>query len=227
MSSNTLPPAVVPACQKLLVNGLKQLNLDLSQQQQQQLLDYVGLLHKWNRAYNLTAIREPQAMVERHLLDSLSVVAYIDGQRIADVGTGPGLPGIVLAIVYPDKQFTLMDSNGKKTRFLQQAKLELGLSNVDIYNGRVESFDSEKGFDAVISRAFASLNDMLSWTRTLCCSDGVFLAMKGIYPDQELTELPAGFELVKAHRLQVPSCNGERHLIVLKHNPEPTTNTAE
>lgn len=216
MTQTSLPPAVAPACQKLLTKGLRQLGLTLTELQQQLLLDYVGLLHKWNRAYNLTAVREPQAMVERHLLDSLSVVAYVEGQQIADVGTGPGLPGIVLAIVYPDKQFTLMDSNGKKTRFLQQAKLELGLANIEIYNGRVEAFDSQKQFDTVISRAFASLNDMLIWTRSLCRADGVFLAMKGVYPEQELTEMPEGFELVEAHRLQVPSCNGERHLMVLR-----------
>jgi 16S rRNA (guanine527-N7)-methyltransferase len=218
MSAVSLAPEVVPACQKLLASGLKQLELELSDSQQQQLLNYVGLLHKWNRAYNLTAIREPQAMVERHLLDSLSVAKYIPGLHIADVGTGPGLPGVVLAIVYPQKQFTLMDSNGKKTRFLQQVKLELGLENIAIYNGRVEAFRSDQRFDAVISRAFASLNDMLLWTQTLCDEDGVFLAMKGVYPEQELAQLPPKFELAEAHRLQVPSCNGERHLLVLKYN---------
>lgn len=203
-------------CGQLLSQGLQQLGLALTPEQQQLLLRYVGLLHKWNKAYNLTAVREPQAMIERHLLDSLSVVPYIEGQNIADVGTGPGLPGMVLAIVYPEKQFTLMDSNGKKTRFLQQVKQELALSNIDIYNGRVETYPQQQSFDTVISRAFASLNAMLTWTQSLAADDALFLAMKGAYPDQELTELPSGFELLNAYPLQVPHCEGERHLLVFR-----------
>ncbi|MEH6470391.1 MAG: 16S rRNA (guanine(527)-N(7))-methyltransferase RsmG [Halopseudomonas sp.] len=208
--------ALSPQCEKILSQGLQQLGLVLTEQQQALLLRYVGLLHKWNRAYNLTAVRQPEAMVERHLLDSLSVVPYINGQHIADVGTGPGLPGMVLAIVYPDKQFTLMDSNGKKTRFLQQAKLELELDNIEIYNGRVEAYPLEQSFDVVISRAFASLNDMLNWTRSLGAVNTRFLAMKGVYPEQELSDMPSGFELLESHLLQVPYCDGERHLLVLK-----------
>ncbi|MEH6648821.1 MAG: 16S rRNA (guanine(527)-N(7))-methyltransferase RsmG [Motiliproteus sp.] len=216
-----MPENLTNDCLPILTKGLKKLSLILSDEQQQQLLDYVGLLLKWNRTYNLTAIREPQAMVERHLLDSLSVAAYIEGDSIADVGTGPGLPGVVLAIVYPDKQFMLMDSNGKKTRFLQQAKMELRLANVEIYNGRVEAFDPQQRFDAVISRAFASLDDMLGWTEKLCHRNGVFLAMKGVYPEQELADLPERFQLLASHKLMVPHCNGERHLMVLK-NINPT-----
>lgn len=203
-------------CGQLLNRGLHQLGLALTAEQQQLLLRYVGLLHKWNRAYNLTAVRQPEAMIERHLLDSLSVAPYIEGRNIADVGTGPGLPGMVLAIVYPEKNFTLMDSNGKKTRFLQQAKQELGLSNTDIYNGRVETYPQQQSFDTVISRAFASLNAMLTWTQALAAADGRFLAMKGAYPDQELAELPSGFELLNAYPLQVPNCEGERHLLVFQ-----------
>jgi 16S rRNA (guanine527-N7)-methyltransferase len=204
---------------------LQKLQLELSDKQQQLLLEYTGLLHKWNRAYNLTAIRQPEAMIERHLLDSLSVVKHVQGQRIADVGTGPGLPGMVLAIVYPDKQFTLMDSNGKKTRFLQQAKQALELTNVDIYNGRVEAYPQQRCFDAVISRAFASLNDMLSWTATLAKPGGVYLAMKGQFPEQELAELPNGFELQRSHRLQVPDCEGERHLLVFEQTADAAEQT--
>ncbi|MFT6915276.1 MAG: 16S rRNA (guanine527-N7)-methyltransferase [Motiliproteus sp.] len=200
-------------CGQLLSEGLQQLDLVLTAEQQQQLLSYVGLLHRWNKTYNLTAVREPEAMIERHLLDSLSVVPYIEGQNIADVGTGPGLPGIVLAIVYPEKKFTLMDSNGKKTRFLQQVKQALALGNIDIYKGRVETYPEQQSFDTVISRAFASLNAMLSWTESLAAADGRFLAMKGAYPYQELTELPAGFELLNTYPLQVPNCEGERHLL--------------
>nr|WP_242521466.1 16S rRNA (guanine(527)-N(7))-methyltransferase RsmG [Motiliproteus sp. SC1-56] len=198
--------------------GLETLQLALSDTQVAQLLRYLALLHKWNQAYNLTAVREPMQMIERHLLDSLSVVPYVQGTRIADVGTGPGLPGIPLAIVYPDKALVLMDSNGKKTRFLQQVKLELGLQNIEIYHGRVERYEAPGGFDAVISRAFASLADMLTWVGDLCHEDGVFMAMKGLYPEAELAQLPSGFALRESHRLQVPGCDGERHLLLLQRS---------
>ena len=202
-------------CEVLLRKGLAALSLTLSEVQIRQLLDYLELLHKWNRAYNLTAIRDPEAMVERHLLDSLSVAKHIDGEQIADVGTGPGLPGMVLAIVYPQRHFTLMDSNGKKTRFLQQAKLELGLSNVEIYNGRVEAFPRQGEFDTIVSRAFASLADMLHWTNPLCAPSGCFMAMKGQYPEQELAELSPAYKLTQTIPLEVPGCDGQRHLLRL------------
>ncbi|RDE18819.1 16S rRNA (guanine(527)-N(7))-methyltransferase RsmG [Motiliproteus coralliicola] len=213
-------------CESTLIRGAQKLGVALSGQQQQLLLRYLGLLHKWNRAYNLTAIRDPLAMVSRHLLDSLSVVPEIEAlqpapQRIADVGTGPGLPGVVLAIMYPQQQFTLMDSNGKKTRFLQQAKLELGLDNIEIYHGRVEQYPISEPFDAVISRAFASLEDMLTWTAPLCDQNGYYLAMKGLYPEQELAQMPEGFVLRDSRPLQVPGSEGERHLLtVQKTQPE-------
>lgn len=199
-----------------LTQGTAAMGLSLTETQHTRLLGYLALLHKWNRAYNLTAVRDPLQMVQRHLLDSLSVVPHIRGARIADVGTGPGLPGIPLAITYPEKSLVLMDSNGKKTRFLQQVKLELGLPNVEIYSGRVEHYPGPKEFDAVISRAFASLADMLTWTESLCRPQGDFLAMKGQYPEQELAALPTGFVLRHSHRLQVPDCDGERHLLVLQ-----------
>tara|TARA_R110002095_G_scaffold85214_1_gene74106 strand:+ start:4748 stop:5404 length:657 start_codon:yes stop_codon:yes gene_type:complete len=214
--SSATPLELSDDCVRILNQGLRQLDLTLTAEQQALLLRYVSLLHKWNRTYNLTAIRQPEAMIERHLLDSLCVVPYISGQRIADVGTGPGLPGIVLAIVYPEKQFTLMDSNGKKTRFLQQVKQDLELDNIDIYNGRVEAYPLQQSFDTVISRAFASLHAMLTWTASLAAVDGSFLAMKGAYPEQELAELPAGFELLAAHQLQVPGSDAERHLLEFK-----------
>ncbi len=210
------PSDLSGACGQMLAEGLQQLGVVLSAEQQQLLLSYVGLLHKWNRAYNLTAVRQPEAMIERHLLDSLSVVPYIQGQNIADVGTGPGLPGMVLAIVYPEKQFILMDSNGKKTRFLQQVKQELGLDNIAIYNGRVETYPQQQHFDTVISRAFASLNAMLTWTRSLGAADARFLAMKGVYPEQELLEIPTDFQLLTSYPLQVPRCEAERHLLVFR-----------
>jgi len=199
-----------------LARGLAAMQLSLSEAQQESLLAYLTLLHKWNRAYNLTAIRDPAEMVARHLLDSLSIAPFLQGERIIDVGSGPGLPGIPLAIIQPQRRFTLLDSNGKKTRFQQQVKLELGLTNLEILGGRAESCAPEQPFDEVVSRAFASLQDMLCWSEGLCAPGGRFLAMKGIYPTDELAALPHAFRLQAAHRLQVPDTDGERHLIVLE-----------
>ncbi|WP_067867913.1 16S rRNA (guanine(527)-N(7))-methyltransferase RsmG [Neptuniibacter marinus] len=197
-----------------LKKGIKTLGLDISEQQIDLLINYLHLLIKWNKAYNLTAVRKPLDMVNRHLLDSLSIVPYIQGKRIIDVGSGPGLPGIPLAICYPELSVTTLDSNGKKTRFQQQVKTELALENLTIINDRVENCQFEP-FDQVISRAFASIEDMINWTHQLCKKEGVFLAMKGLYPEDELSALPDGFELKTCHRLQVPETEGERHLLVL------------
>ncbi|HEY5717080.1 MAG TPA: 16S rRNA (guanine(527)-N(7))-methyltransferase RsmG [Motiliproteus sp.] len=199
-----------------LERGLAAMQLAISPAQLELLLGYLALLHKWNRAYNLTAIRDPEEMVARHLLDSLSIAPYIQATRIIDVGSGPGLPGIPLAIIQPQRHFTLLDSNGKKTRFQQQVKLELGLTNLEIIGGRAESYTPEQPFDEVVSRAFASLTDMLVWSDRLCALGGRFLAMKGLYPSAELAELPAGFQLQSAERLEVPDTDGERHLIILE-----------
>ncbi|WP_210397924.1 16S rRNA (guanine(527)-N(7))-methyltransferase RsmG [Motiliproteus sediminis] len=198
-----------------LERGLNAMGLALDNARIEQLLGYLALLHKWNRAYNLTAIRDPRQMVSRHLLDSLSIAGYLQGARVIDVGSGPGLPGIPLAIIQPQRSFTLLDSNGKKTRFQQQAKLELGLTNLDIVGGRAESCVAEP-FDEVVSRAFASLEDMLRWTDHLCAEQGRFLAMKGQYPEEELNALPPGVRLQAAHRLLVPDTDGERHLLILE-----------
>ena len=195
---------------------LQQANISLSDQQKQQLLALVGLLHKWNKAYNLTSVREPEAMLVRHILDSIVVAPYLNGSRFIDVGTGPGAPGLPLAFVQPDKQFVLLDSLGKRTRFIRQVIMELGLKNVVAVQSRVEEFHDETGFDGVLSRAFASLNDMLSWCRHLPAPQGVFLALKGLYPQDELESLLSGFELVSAHRLDVPQLDAERHLIIVK-----------
>ncbi len=202
-------------CRGILEDGLAQLKLSLSERQIQLLLEYLALLHKWNRAYNLTAVRDPLQMVSRHLLDSLSVGEFISGERIIDVGTGPGLPGIPLAILHPQKAFTLLDSNGKRTRFLQQVKMELELPNISIHNGRVETHQPQPLYDEVISRAFASLLDMLSWTADVCAENGRFLAMKGQYPGDELEQLPPQFRLQSAHRLLVPGSDAERHLLII------------
>ena len=152
-------------------------------------------------------------MLPLHLLDSLSIIPFVQGEDILDVGTGPGLPGIPLAIFYPERKFTLMDSNGKKTRFLFQVKNELGLNNVAEIQSRVEAYQPEQSFDAITSRAFTSLSDMVEKTSHLLKKNGRFYAMKGQYPHQELREMPKHYNVVASHPLQVPSVNGERHLI--------------
>lgn len=197
-----------------LKQQLETMGLEVSAAQRERLLAYVGLLAKWNRAYNLTAVRDPAQMIPRHLLDSLSILPWIGEGALLDVGSGPGLPGIPLAIMRPELAVTTLDSNGKKTRFQQQVKLELGLPNLQVVQSRVEQFDGGP-FEQIVSRAFASLNDMLSWTGHLCSDRGVFLAMKGLYPEAELEQLPPGYQLHASHRLHVPDTDGERHLLIM------------
>lgn len=197
-----------------LKRQLQQMGLEVSEAQRQQLLAYLALLAKWNRAYNLTAVREPAEMIPRHLLDSLSILPWIGEGPLLDVGSGPGLPGIPLAIMRPELAVTTLDSNGKKTRFQQQVKVELGLANLEVIHGRVEQCTSGI-WDQIVSRAFASISDMLEWTGHLCSETGVFLAMKGLYPEAELEQLPPGYRLKACHRLQVPDTDGERHLLIL------------
>ncbi|MGE6529400.1 16S rRNA (guanine(527)-N(7))-methyltransferase RsmG [Pseudomonas sp. NPDC077382] len=198
--------------------GALQLGLDLSGAQQQQLMAYLALLNKWNKAYNLTAVRDPAEMVSRHLLDSLSVVlpAEQGGARWLDVGSGGGMPGIPLAIMFPERNFTLLDSNGKKTRFLTQVKLELKLANVDVVHSRVEQFRPQQPFTDITSRAFSSLEDFANWTRHLGDKDSRWLAMKGVQPDDELQALPTDFQLQSCVVLKVPGCQGQRHLLILR-----------
>lgn len=198
-----------------LSRGAEILGLSLTPDCLQQLCAYLDLLEKWNRAYNLTAVRDPAAMVGLHLLDSLSIAPYITAGRYLDVGTGAGLPGIPLALVYPDKQFDLLDSNGKKTRFLQQVVVQLGLSNVAVHHTRVEQFQPEAGYDGILSRAFASLADMVNACAHLCAEGGVLLAMKGQYPAQELSQLPKPYIVESCHPLAVPGVEGERHLLII------------
>ena len=204
--------------QNLLCKQIKLLNLDLDQQVISQLLAYHALLVKWNRTYNLTAIRDPLKMISRHLIDSLSILSFIDAlgcKTIVDVGSGPGLPGIILAICRPQMAVTSIDSNGKKTRFQNQVKIELGLPNLTVIRGRAEDCSAEP-FDAVISRAFASIADMLKWTEQLCAKDGVFLAMKGIVSAEEISQLPEGYALIASHVLDVPNADGARHLMEIR-----------
>lgn len=199
-----------------LLSKLNQLlvktDIDLTEKQKQQLVDYVGLLAKWNKAYNLTSVRDPQQMLIRHIMDSIVVNGQLSGTKFIDVGTGPGLPGVPLAIVRPDSHFVLLDSLGKRIRFLKQVQHELGLTNIEPVQSRVEEYRIENGFDGVISRAFASLNDMLGWCHHLPSSEGRFYALKGVIRDDEMV-LPEGFVIESITELEVPELDEQRHLV--------------
>jgi len=193
--------------------GSAQLGIVLSTEAQHKLLEYVALLHKWNRVYNLTAIRDSRQMVSNHLLDSLAVMPHLWAGRWLDVGCGAGLPGVVLAIAQPDWQFTLLDSNSKKTSFVQQVIIELELHNVAVNCVRVEKWQPTDRFDGIISRAFASLGDFIGKTRHLMAPQGRWAAMKGI-AEQELTGLPEGCRVERVISLQVPGLSAVRSLVV-------------
>jgi len=208
-----------PQWQGQLRDGLALMNLSLSDSQQQQLLAFLALLNKWNKAYNLTAVRDERVMVSRQLLDSLSIMPFVTTGHLLDVGAGGGLPGIPLAIVFPDKRFTLLDSNGKKTRFLNQCVLELGLTNVEVIHGRAEDCRPEQPFSQISSRAFTALENLVNWCGPLLEENGEFLAMKGQYPDDEVSALPAGWQVESSQVLTVPGADGERHLLVVRRAP--------
>jgi 16S rRNA (guanine527-N7)-methyltransferase len=201
-----------------LERGLQQLGLALPAADRQRLLDYVRLLVKWNAAYNLTAVRDPQEMVTRHLLDSLVLLPHLRGTRVLDIGTGAGLPGIPLAVARPELSFTLIDANAKKTRFVTQAVGELGLKNVEVVQTRVENYRPAQKFDTLVSRAFAGIADMLTHARHLCAPHGRILAMKGVHPQAELTALPAGYD-VEVVALTVPGLEAARHVAILTPRP--------
>jgi 16S rRNA (guanine527-N7)-methyltransferase len=203
-----------------LTNGLDQMGLVISPEQKLKLLDYLALLMKWNKAYNLTAIRDPDQMVSRQLLDSLSILPLVYGNRILDVGTGAGLPGIPLAICMPHAAFTLLDSNGKKTRFVQQCKMELGLDNLEVMQTRVELFESEQGFETITTRAFAALPKIVELTHRLMAESGTLLAMKGSVPADETAVLQAAGAIVDVVKLN-PPVPGERHAIMIKLKSNP------
>lgn len=199
-----------------LENLLAQAEIQLTDLQKDQLIQLVQLLHKWNKAYNLTSVRDPQEMLVKHILDSIVVSPYLQGDRFIDVGTGPGLPGLPLAIINPTKQFVLLDSLGKRISFIRNAVRELGLTNVEPVLSRVEEYQPEQKFDGVLSRAFASLKDMTDWCHHLPKQDGYFYALKGIYHEDEIQELDKKFEIKDVITLHVPELIGERHLIVLR-----------
>ena len=195
---------------------LAQAEINLTEQQKAQLVGFVQLLDKWNKAYNLTSVRNPDEMLVKHIMDSLVVSQHLQGQRFIDVGTGPGLPGIPLAIANPDKQFVLLDSLGKRITFIKNAIRELKLTNVTPVLSRVEEYQ-EQQFDGVLSRAFASLSDMVNWCHHLPNTSGCFYALKGQYQQEELAEVNQPVELFDVFKLSVPELIGERHLVVLKN----------
>lgn len=203
-------------CKKILISGLESLNLSTAEDKVGQLLGFIKLLEKWNKAYNLTAIRDKEEMVRLHLLDSLAILPFIEGKRVIDIGTGAGLPGIPLAIYLPDIEFTLLDSNAKKTRFVQQVILELKLKNVTVCHNRVEQYHPETRFDTAITRAFASLSDIVELTAHLLSKNGVLLAMKGQAPD--VSELESAITTLIP--VNVPGITAERCLVRIQLTKE-------
>lgn len=198
-----------------LQHGLTTLGLTASLEQIDQLLAYVDLLDKWNRVYNLTAVRESERMLSYHVLDSLAALPHITARRVLDVGSGGGMPGILFAILRPDWQLTLLDANHKKTTFLKQAVIELGLSQVEVVCDRVEAYQPADKFDVITSRAFAELNEFICLTRHLLTTDGYWAALKGVYPYEEIAQLPADIRVQAVEALQVPNLEAERHLVKL------------
>ena len=196
--------------------GIGQLGLDLSPESREKLLGYLELLQKWNRVYNLTAVRQPEQMVSHHLLDSLAALPHLQGTNWLDVGCGAGIPGLVLAIARPQWRFTMLDSNSKKTGFVQQAAIDLKLGNVSVHCARVESWYVEEKFDGIISRAFATIADFTAATRHLLAGGGRWVAMKGEPEQDELQQLPEGIEIEQLIPLSVPELDAARCLVVLK-----------
>lgn len=199
-----------------LQNGLAEMGLSLTDDQQNKLIQYVELLKKWNKTYNLTALRDESLMISHHLLDSLTLLPYIEGaQTMLDVGSGGGQPGIPTAICRPDLKITLLDANTKKTSFLQQAVIELGLGNVRVISGRVEAVQDFQA-DVITSRAFAELADFVNWTAQLLKDGGYWAAMKGVFPQEEIDRLPNFATVDKVEEIHVPQLNAERHMVMMR-----------
>ena len=201
---------------EILLQGCEKLALDITTEQADKLTGYVQRIDKWNKAYNLTSVRDPEQMMVKHILDSLAVTRFVSGKRVIDVGPGPGLPGMPLAIMLPDIEFTLLDSLGKRVRFMKQCAFELGLTNVTPVYSRVEEHEPAQPYDIVLSRAFASLKDMLHWCQHLVDSSGVFFALKGQFPQSEIDEVSDHFQIGSVEALSVPDLTGERHLVTIR-----------
>jgi 16S rRNA (guanine527-N7)-methyltransferase len=205
--------------QQLLGEGIAEMQLDISPAQQDQLMNYLALMFKWNAVYNLTSLRDPRQMVTHHLLDSLAAVpAFEAAENVLDVGSGGGLPGIVLAIVRPDMKVAMIDTVHKKTAFLTQVKAELGLANVTVYTARVEQLEVRDKFDVITSRAFADLSDFVNWSSHLLQENGRYIALKGVAPKDEQERLPAPWRVTKVEPLQVPRLGAERHLVFIERS---------
>jgi 16S rRNA (guanine527-N7)-methyltransferase len=197
--------------------GIATLGLPLNEEQVDKMMTYLALLIKWNSVYNLTSIRDPQEMVKQHLLDSLSAVhAFTQASNVLDVGSGGGLPGIILAIAFPATAVSMIDIVNKKTAFLTQVKAELKLKNVTVYTGRVEVLKVEKKFDVITSRAFSELNNFVNWSGHLLADGGRFIAMKGVSPAHEIERLPEGWQVESIEALKVPGLDVERHLVYVR-----------
>ena len=205
------------ALQRLLEDGIGELDLQVSTAQRTQLMDYLALMFKWNSVYNLTSLRDPLQMVTHHLLDSLAAVPAFDGaSNILDVGSGGGLPGIVLAITRPDMKVAMIDTVHKKTAFLTQVKAELGLMNATVHTMRVEQLQVSEKFDVITSRAFADLSDFVDWSGHLLAEGGRYIALKGVAPEDERQRLPAQWKVTGVQALQVPRLEAERHLVFIE-----------
>lgn len=200
-----------------LKDGLASLNIELDAKTEARLIAYLELLIKWNKAYNLTAVRDPEQMVRRHLLDSLSVLPWIQSGDYLDVGAGAGLPSIPLSIVYPGARFHAIDSNGKKTRFMQQAQIELGLENFSVSCERVQQHRTDTVYRGILSRAFAAASDIVDWCQHLMGPDTQIMAMKAVVDDAELSQLPKPFKVVGLHPLRVPGLDETRQLLIIRN----------
>jgi 16S rRNA (guanine527-N7)-methyltransferase len=199
-----------------LQQGLTALPLQLSDETQEKLLQYLYLLEKWNRTYNLTAVREINQMIPKHLLDSLAIMPWVQPQHILDVGTGAGLPGVVLALTQPTWHWVLLDSNAKKIRFIQQVIIELGLKNVETVCARLEQHQPTQPYDSIVSRAFADVATFYHLSMKWCAPEGCLLAMKGVYPEQELTALHHFPVAITTHSLTIPQLTAQRHLVIMR-----------
>jgi len=204
------------AVQRILRFEIESLGYALPEAALPSLVEFIQLLEKWNTVYNLTSVRDKAQMVYRHILDSLVISPFLQGEAILDVGSGAGLPGIPLAIVNPDCQFTLLDSNQKKTRFIQQAVGELGLTNIEVITERIEDFQSKRPYDTVTARAYSAIENLIKGVDHLLHDQSVILAMKGTYPIAELENIPSAYHVENIEKLQVPGLDADRHLVIIK-----------